>query len=316
MLAQAETPAVPARRGHARRRGAAPALPLPRPAARADAARARAAPPRHAGDPRPPGRGRVPRDRDADPDAVDARGRTRLRRAGRMQRGTFYALPQSPQLFKQLLMIAGYERYYQIARCFRDEELRADRQLEFTQLDMEMSFVARGGRDGGHGGRHARRLRGRRGGAGDARSRACRYDEAIARFGTDRPDLRFGLEIRDLGDALRRHRVQGLPRRARGRRVVRGINAGRARAVPRGARQADRVRPGPGRGRPGVGVRRGGRAAGGLRWRSSSPSRSCARSRPRSRRRPATCCCWSPTTPASRPRRSARCGSSWRGASA
>jgi aspartyl-tRNA synthetase len=143
----------------------------------------------------------------------------------RMQRGAFYALPQSPQLFKQLLMIAGFERYYQIARCFRDEALRADRQLEFTQLDVEMAFVEEedvmAATESVLGPAFAA-------GGVDLPTPFPRltYDEAIARFGTDRPDMRFGMEIRDLGDVLRGTEFKVFRGVLEGGGVVRGINAG------------------------------------------------------------------------------------------
>jgi len=144
----------------------------------------------------------------------------------RMQRGSFYALPQSPQLFKQLLMVAGFERYYQIARCFRDEALRADRQLEFTQLDMEMAFV--GEEDvmvATEGVLTAAFAAG--GVALETPFPRLRYDDAIARFGTDRPDTRFGMEIRDLGDAVSGTGFKVFRGVLERGGAVRGINAGR-----------------------------------------------------------------------------------------
>jgi aspartyl-tRNA synthetase len=143
----------------------------------------------------------------------------------RLQRGSFYALPQSPQLFKQLLMVAGYERYFQIARCFRDEDLRADRQLEFTQLDMEMSFVVE--EDVIEATERVIAAAYRAGGAelGPPFPRLS-YDEAIARFGTDRPDLRFELEIRDLGEALQETEFKVFRGVLESGGVVRGLNAG------------------------------------------------------------------------------------------
>jgi len=147
--------------------------------------------------------------------------------------GSFYALPQSPQLFKQLLMVAGFERYYQIARCFRDEDSRADRQPEFTQLDIELSFIDEEDVIDLIEGLLARvfeetafplsqpppwpRLT---------------YDEAMLRYGSDKPDVRFGLELADLGEALAgtEFRVFASVLAAGG--VVRGLNAG-ARELPR-----------------------------------------------------------------------------------
>ena len=142
----------------------------------------------------------------------------------RMQRGSFYALPQSPQLFKQLLMVSGFERYYQIARCFRDEALRADRQLEFTQLDMELAFVAE--EDVMAVTEAVLTAAFAAGGVQlETPFPRVRYDDAIARFGTDRPDMRFGMEIRDLGDAVKDTEFKVFRGVLEGGGVVRGINA-------------------------------------------------------------------------------------------
>ena len=151
----------------------------------------------------------------------------------RMSPGDFYALPQSPQLFKQLLMMSGYERYYQIARCFRDEDLRGFRQPEFTQLDLEMSFVDEDDVIGAIEGLMARVFED----AGFAVSAPppwprLSYDEAMLRYGSDKPDVRFGLELSDLGAELAETEFKVFSGVLAAGGVIRGLNAG-AREVPR-----------------------------------------------------------------------------------
>jgi aspartyl-tRNA synthetase len=146
----------------------------------------------------------------------------------RVQPGMFYALPQSPQLYKQILMVAGYDRYIQIARCFRDEDLRADRQPEFTQLDLEMSFIQMDDIMGIIEGlvvRLAKRILNLEVPLPLPR---MTYDEAMERYGHDAPDRRFGMELINITDIAAETEFRVFRDTAKSGGRVRGINAKRA----------------------------------------------------------------------------------------
>jgi aspartyl-tRNA synthetase len=152
----------------------------------------------------------------------------------RVHWGHFYALPQSPQLYKQIMMIAGYDRYVQIARCFRDEDLRADRQPEFTQLDLEMSFVNAEDVIGMIDGLMVRLAKEHLGIELKTPLPRITYDEAMRRFGSDAPDLRYGLEIVDISAQAKKTEFRVFRETVDAGGFVRGINVnGRAEEFSR-----------------------------------------------------------------------------------
>ena len=155
----------------------------------------------------------------------------------RLRKGQFYALPQSPQLFKQLLMIGGVERYYQVARCYRDEDFRADRQVEFTQLDLEGSFWGQDDVLATLEDIAVAVIHDVRGVELAQPFPRMTYAEAMARYGTDKPDIRFGMEIHDLSTILAATEFRAFAGVLADGGVVRGINIG-ARDMPRSALDA------------------------------------------------------------------------------
>ena len=142
----------------------------------------------------------------------------------RISPGCFYALPQSPQLFKQLLMVAGAERYFQIARCFRDEDLRADRQPEFTQIDMELSFCGREDLITEVEALLAHLYREVLGRELQTPLPVISYAEAMERFGSDKPDTRFGMELQDISGIARECAFKVYNQAVSGGGAVKGIN--------------------------------------------------------------------------------------------
>ncbi len=143
----------------------------------------------------------------------------------RISQGQFYALPQSPQIFKQILMISGFDRYFQVVRCFRDEDLRADRQPEFTQIDCEMSFIDREDIISVMEGLIARVFKEAKGVEVQLPVERMTYQEAIRRFGVDNPDIRFGLELVDLTDIVKGAGFKVFADVAANGGIIKGINA-------------------------------------------------------------------------------------------
>ena len=143
----------------------------------------------------------------------------------RIHPGSFYALPQSPQIYKQLSMVAGFDRYMQIARCFRDEDLRADRQPEFTQIDLEMSFVDMEDVLGIGEGYMARLFKEALGAEISLPLPRLTYKEAMERFGSDKPDVRYGMELFDISDIAKDCGFSVFSGAVEAGGSVRGINA-------------------------------------------------------------------------------------------
>jgi len=151
----------------------------------------------------------------------------------RVNPGQFYALPQSPQLFKQILMVSGFDKYYQIVRCFRDEDLRADRQPEFTQLDVEMAFADQDEIIALVEGMMARLFGELLGTDLELPFRRFTYAEAMAKYGTDRPDLRYGLEIAEITDLVAESEFKVFSGVAASGGQVRGIRVPDGAGFPR-----------------------------------------------------------------------------------
>ncbi|HEY6838962.1 MAG TPA: aspartate--tRNA ligase [Geobacteraceae bacterium] len=143
----------------------------------------------------------------------------------RIHQGNFYALPQSPQIFKQILMVSGFDRYFQVVRCFRDEDLRADRQPEFTQIDCEMSFIDREDIITVMEGLIARIFKVAKGVDVTLPMPRMTYGEAIRRFGVDNPDVRFGLELVDLTDIVKGAGFKVFADVAASGGIIKGLNA-------------------------------------------------------------------------------------------